>query len=528
MFDPPLAHPLSLAPRGGLRGVLASDVPASLVVFLVAMPLSMGIALASGAPILSGLIAAVVGGVVVGALAGAPLQVSGPAAGLAVIVFQLIQRFGFPAVCTMVVLAGAFQVLLGSLRVARLTLAISPAVIHGMLAGIGVLIALAQLHVVLGGAPESSAFQNLKELPGQIRDHHGPATLLGGLTILLLIVWPQLLRAGVRRWPALKSLQRLPPALVAVLIATVVSVLTHADVARVKLPTSLLGGLQWPAWPKASLEDIISAVLSLGLVASAESLLCAVATDKLHGGPRAQLDRELCAQGAGNVVSGLLGGLPITGVIVRSTANLEAGGKTRLSAMLHGVWVLASVTLLSGLITRIPLCVLAGLLVYVGTKLINLGHIRDLMKHNEALIYFVTLFGVVSTNLLTGIGLGIGVAVVQLLYRLTRTDISLEDNGTQATLRLRGSLTFVAVPRLSAVLAAVRPGCHLAVDLDVDFIDHATFEALHSFRSAHQKTGGTVDLDLRSGAQARSPVTPVPVVVPVMVPQRDPPAAQAV
>jgi carbonic anhydrase len=457
------------------------------VVFLVAVPLSMGIALASGAPVLSGLIAAAVGGIVVGLFGGAPLQVSGPAAGLTVLVFDFIQRFGFAAVCGITIAAGALQVLFGSLGIARLALAISPAVIHGMLAGIGVLITLSQLHVVIGGTPQSSAWRNLAELPQQLADLHGVATALGLLTIGLLLLWPRL------PW---RRVRVVPGALVAVVVATAASVVLGHDVPRVTLPEGgLLGGLKLPSFPLDMPLSAVGAVLAIALVASAESLLCAVATDKLHGGPRANLDRELVGQGLANFTSGLLGGLPVTGVIVRSTANIDAGARTRLSAILHGVWVILFVTLLGGLIQRIPLSVLAGLLVVVGIRLVNLAHIRELLKHREGPVYFATLAGVVGINLLAGIGIGLGLAVLLLLVRLTRLQVRTEQRGKHWHVTVEGALTFMGVPRLSAALAAVPPGTHVDVDLAVDIMDHAAFEALHSWRTAHERSGGRVDID---------------------------------
>lgn len=462
------------------------DLFASLVVFLVALPLSMGIALASGAPILSGLVSAAIGGIVVGLLAGAPLQVSGPAAGLAVVMFGLNKDYSLAQVGAIVACAGVLQLVFGALRVARLTLAISPAVIHGMLAGIGVLIALGQLHVVLGGTPESSAWKNLIELPQQIVEHHTPATLLGLLTIALLLLWPLV---------PVKALRRVPGALVAVTVATLAAVWSGADVARVTLPQDLRGAFHLPTLP-ANLAAALAAALTLAIIASAESLLCAVATDKLHTGPRANLDRELMAQGAGNLVAGLVGGLPITGVIVRSTANIESGGQTRWSAVLHGVWVVVFVTLLGSLLTRIPLSVLAGLLVVVGVKLVNVAHIRALLRHRQGLVYAITLFGVVGVNLLWGIGMGVAAATVELLLRLTRVHLTLERHGDgRYLLRIRGALTFIGVPRLSAKLAEIPTGAQVIIDVQTEVTDHAGFEALHAFRESHQRTGGTVDID---------------------------------
>jgi carbonic anhydrase len=270
--------------RPGLFSHIRQDFLASLVVFLVAVPLSLGIALASGAPIMAGLVAAIVGGFVAGAVAGAPLQVTGPAAGLTAIVFGLVQQFeDWRLVCAAVVVAGIIQLGLGASRVARMCLAVSPAVVHGMLAGIGITIALAQLHIVLGGAPESKALANLLQLPGQLLTLHGPAALIGIATIVMLLAW---------QWVP-KSLAVVPGSLVAVVVATAASVLFGLDVERINLQGGFSNGFQFAAWPSADMWGaIIVGGLTVAAVASVESLLCAVATDKLHDGPRANLDRR--------------------------------------------------------------------------------------------------------------------------------------------------------------------------------------------------------------------------------------------
>ncbi|MFO0604004.1 MAG: SulP family inorganic anion transporter [Polyangiales bacterium] len=487
---PPAAPPADTAgplPHEAPRGGFGRDLLASFVVFLVALPLSMGIALASGAPILSGLVSAVIGGVVVGMLAGAPLQVSGPAAGLVVLVFGFIREFSFPVVCAITAAAGLIQVLFGVARVASAALAISPAVIHAMLAGIGVQITLGQLHVVLGDAPESSALRNLAALPGQVADLHGGATFLGLLSMAVVLVWNHL--------PS-KRLRAVPAPLVAVGLATLLSVAFSIDAPRVRLPASLTAAFQLPHLPEASkLGAALLAAATLALVASAESLLCAVATDKLHGGPRADLDRELAAQGVGNVLAGLVGGLPVTGVIVRSSANINAGARSRWSSVMHGLWVAVFVSLLGPLLTRIPLSVLAGLLVVIGVNLVNVKHIREVVKHGEGPVYFATLFGVVFINLLAGIGIGVALAAVMLLRKLTRVAVDVESRGERVHVVVRGALSFVGVPKLTEALAKVPAGASVDVDLDVEMIDHAAFEALHSWRLGHEKAGGKVDMD---------------------------------
>ncbi|MFF4600907.1 bifunctional SulP family inorganic anion transporter/carbonic anhydrase [Amycolatopsis sp. NPDC001319] len=465
--------------------VLRHDVPASLVVFLVAVPLSLGIALASGAPIVAGLIAAVVGGVVAGALGGSPLQVSGPAAGLTVIMAETIATFGWAVTCLITVLAGALQVLLGLSRIARAALAISPAIVHGMLAGIGVTIVLGQLHVVLGGKAQSSALENIAELPAQVVAHHDAAAVIGLLTIVILVVWPRL--------PA--AVRKVPGPLAAIAVATVISLVAGMTLPRVELPGDLLQIRFAPQLPGDGWTDVVLAAVTIALIASVESLLSAVAVDKLHTGPRANLDRELVGQGAANLVSGALGGLPVTGVIVRSSTNVAAGAKTRASAVLHGVWVLVFVVALAGLIENIPLAALAGLLVHVGVKLVNPGHLRQVLRHGDLALYLVTLAGVVVFDLLTGVLAGIVLAVALMLRRTVWSGVHAERDGDEWRVVVEGVLTFLSVPRLSKVLGAVPPGTVVTLELVADYLDHAAFESLSSWQQAHERAGGTVVVD---------------------------------
>lgn len=479
---------------GGYFSTLAADLPSSLVVFLVALPLSLGIALASGAPLMAGLIAAITGGVVVGLLGGAPLQVSGPAAGLTVMVYEYIQRFGWGTTCAIAVGAGLLQLLLGSMGVAPVALGISPAVIHALLAAIGILIALSQAHVVLGAKPHGEGLKNLMSLPESIGHMNGAALMLGLLTIAILVMWPKL--------PA--RLRAIPAALVAVVLATVVSAMLGLDVKKVELGGSLLASIKPPTMPQGDLVGFITAVVALCFVASAESLLSAVATDKLHTGPRANLHKELMAQGAANTISGLLGGLPVTGVIVRSTANINAGAKSRLSAVFHGVWVLLFVSMLPSVLNLVPLPALAGLLVFTGLRLVNLQHIRELSHRGEIWIYAVTLIGVVATNLLEGLGIGLAAALLRLLWKLTHVEIHVEQVEDRYEVAIDGTLTFAGVPKLITRLGKIPAGSEVRVDLNVRYLDHAGFEALHSWQHTHEKLGGHVHLDHLEDIWARS------------------------
>ncbi|WP_158888353.1 SulP family inorganic anion transporter [Amycolatopsis anabasis] len=469
----------------GLLENLRYDVPASLVVFLVAVPLSLGIALASGAPIVAGLIAAVVGGVVAGALGGSPLQVSGPAAGLTVIMAETINQFGWAVTCAITAAAGVLQILLGLSRIARAALAISPAIVHGMLAGIGVTIVLAQLHVVLGGAAQSSPIENIKQLPQQIVEHHDQAVLIGLLTIVILVFWGKL--------PG--PVRKIPGPLAAIVAVTVLATATGMSMDRVQVPANLLELKFAPVFPSGGWWDFGVAVVTVALVASVESLLSAVAVDKLHNGPRANLNRELVGQGAANLASGVIGGLPVTGVIVRSSTNVASGARTRVSAILHGVWIFLFVVVLAGLLQNIPLAALAGLLVHVGARLVNIGHIKEVLRHGDLPVYLITLVGVVGLDLLTGVLIGIAAAALLMLRRLLWSGIHAERDGDQWRVVVEGALASVSIPRLSKVLAGIPRGATVTLELVVDYLDHAAFDALSAWQHAHERAGGTVIVD---------------------------------
>ena len=385
-------------------GFLLKDTLASFVVFLVALPLSVGIALASGASPMSGVWGAIVGGIVVGALGGAPLQVSGPAAGLTVLVFGAIEKYGIENLFVITVIAGLLQMALSRTRCAEWITKIPHSVVDGMLSGIGVLIATSQLLVVLGASPKGSFLTNLRLIWQQL-DHVNFVTLfIGAGVFILLLLW--------KRLPRTFS-QVVPGPLVALLFFTGLLIAVEKiggvslQVPQLHMAGSLFEAAGFPQWQGFLNPQLFFAAVIFALVASTESLLCAVATDQLHAGPRANLRKELFAQGAGNTVSGLLGGLPITGVIVRSYANTAAGAKTRLSAMLHGVWLLVFVGAFGSLLRFIPLAAMAGLLVFVGYQLISFRQFKLLFKNSQAWAFLLTCFGCVFLDLLSGVLLGL-------------------------------------------------------------------------------------------------------------------------
>jgi len=630
---------------GSLLSAYRQDLLASVVVFLVALPLCVGIAIASGVPVAAGLITGIVGGLVVGWISGAPLQVSGPAAGLTVIVFDLVQRYGLEVLGLAVLLAGVLQLIAGVLRYGRWFRAVSPAVIQGMLAGIGVLILSSQFHVMVDDAPKSNGMENLMSIPEAIqkglpmptlgtaeertarrdllqefgalheqqvqlrelvaewvpvtpqntddnqtapapqsslpddspleglatkqqklserlsslirqldtqgvsetvRDpaglkeatgqslaqmrialsdlrqghldrvrtsqadtqyrlkqvlsqlkNHDWAAKVGLLTILSMLLWKTLVP---------RRLSLVPAPLIAIVIATLAAVVLKLPVLYVEVPDNLWSEVHFPS--RAALESvpftvILQAGIMLAVVASAATLLCATAVDQLQADTRTNYDKELAAQGIGNIICGLLGALPMTGVIVRSSANVEAGGKTRLSTILHGVWLLVFVSLLAFILRMIPTAALAAMLVYIGYKLIDFKAIRELKKYGwgEVVIYFATLGAIVCTDLLTGVLIGIGLSAVKLLHAFSHLDIQLDvdPESQSAVLKLEGAATFIRLPLLASALERVPHDVELHVDFEhLNHIDHACLDLLMNWAKQHEGTGGTLVIDWES------------------------------
>jgi len=638
---------LAAASPRGLFSAPKNDFLASVVVFLVALPLCMGIAIASGVPVAAGLITGIVGGLVVGWIAGAPLQVSGPAAGLTVIIFDLVQKHGLEVLGIAVLVGGALQLLAGLLRYGRWFRAVSPAVIHGMLAGIGVLILSSQFHVMVDDAPKGSGIQNLVSIPKAIQkglpmpelgtveertsrrdllqqfgalheeqvqlremaaeqipstpnapehDHaahhskpsfpfpeksqlvplalwqkelsnrfvvlseqlesqgvsqtvrdpaklkevttqlleqnrtalgdleqgrmenvrasqaeveqglgavlgelknHDWAAKVGLLTILVLIGWKTFVPA---------QLKLVPAPLIAVVVATAVAAILKLPVLYVEVPDNLWSEIHLPSLTvlqSIPLGVVIQAGLVLAVVASAETLLCATAVDQMQSETRTNYDRELAAQGVGNMICGMLGALPMTGVIVRSSANVEAGGKTRLSTILHGLWLLVFVSLLAFVLRMIPTAALAAMLVYIGYKLINIQAIRDLKKYGwgEVAIYAATVATIVCTDLLTGVITGICLSAAKLLYTFSHlvVDLEVDEASRKAVLRLDGTATFVRLPVLAEELEQVPGDVELHVDFEhLSYIDHACLDLLMNWAKQHEGTGGTLVIDWES------------------------------
>ena len=300
-------------------------------------------------------------------------------------------------------------------------------------------------------------------------------------------------------WPRLpRQLRVVPGPLVAVAVATALAValqqLVAASVARVDLPGGLLAAISAPVLPRGNWGAVIGGVLTVALVASVESLLSAMAVDRMHHGPRTDADRELIGQGAANTLSGLLGGLPITGVIVRSSTNVRAGARTRASAVLHAVWIAVFALALVWVVEMIPLAALAGLLVVIGVQLVKVADMRVARQHGELALYLVTALGVMALNLLEGVGIGLALASVLLLRRAVRARVQHQapEYGDEHRVTVSGAATFLAVPMLSQVLAGVPAGAPTRVDLSAHYLDHAVRDHLDAWVTRQRATGASV------------------------------------
>jgi MFS superfamily sulfate permease-like transporter len=490
-----------VAERRGPFAHFAQDFTASIVVFLVAMPLCMGIAIASGVPPEMGLVTGIVGGLVVGLFAGSPLQVSGPAAGLAVIVFEFVRDHGLSALGPVLVLVGLLQFVAGVLKLGGLFRSISPAVVHGMLAGIGALIVVGQFHTLFDAAPLSSGLENLAAMPGRVlgltlTDLRSTeiALMLGVLTIMVMLGWEK-----VRP----QSLKLVPGALLGVVAATLVAVVLGLEVSRVTVPASIGAAFTLPAggfFGPLTEPTVLLAAVAIAFIASAETLLSAAAVDKMHDGPRTDYNKELRAQGVGNLLCGGLGGLPMTGVIVRSSANVQAGAKTRLSTVLHGVWILGFVALLPWLLREIPMAALGGVLVVTGWRLVSIAHARHLLHtygRLPAMIWLVTFVLVVATDLLTGVLVGLALSLIELLpYRRSlKLGVAERQEADVTHLKLEGTATFLSLTRLNAVLEGVPNGRSVKLDLAaLKGMDHTTAQTLSDWLALRRKSGGSVEV----------------------------------
>ncbi len=472
--------------KEGFFANLKHDLPASLVVFLVAMPLCLGIALASDAPPFAGIIAGIVGGTVVALISGSSLGVSGPAAGLAVIVASAIGELGFHTFLLAVIFAGVLQILFGIIKAGVIGYYFPSAVIKGMLAGIGILIALKQIPHALGDDADPEGDFEFMQVDGQntftelmqaFESFHYGAIIISVCSLLILILWDR---------PFMKKLsftKIIPGPLVVVAAGVGFGFLFKGSEELglrtdmlVNIPvsdsmSSFLGQFQFPDWSQLGNTRIYVIGFIMALVASLETLLCVEATDKMD--PAKQItptNRELFAQGTGNILVGLIGGIPVTQVIVRSSANIQSGGKTKASAFFHGILLLVTAFAIPDILNMIPKASLAGILLVVGYKLAKPSQFKRKFKKGWAqfIPFMVTIIGIVFTDLLIGISLGVAVAVIQLLWNNYKTPYHFDptkiEAGKPIVIQLSEDVSFLNKAGIMHTLELIPEGAELVID----------------------------------------------------------------
>jgi carbonic anhydrase len=509
-----------------LRNSWRRDVPAAIVLVLIALPLCLGISLAAGAPLTAGLIAGVVGGLLVGGLSASPVMVSGPAAGLtAVVIAGIVSAGSFRAFLVSVVLAGLLQLLLSRLRAGVIGYFFPSSVIRGMLAGIGVTLILKQLPHAIGydvdfegdesfwQANNETTFSALGNMLGAM---HPGAIIVTLLSLAVLLAWD--------RWRP-DRLRVLPAALLAVIAGIAANavfpslngtfVLAPSHLVQLPVaqsPLDWLAFLVWPDWTAIASPATWRIAATIAVVASLETLLSLDATDKMDPFKReSDTDRELRAQGVGNVVSGLLGGLPIAGVIVRSAANIDAGAQTRRSTMIHGGLLLAVVLALPVLLNLIPLASLAAILLYTGYKLASPALFRMAWAQGAAQFtpFAVTLVAIVVTDLLLGIGIGLSVGFFFILREHLRQPALRQVSGHGAVLTryvLPDQATFLSKANIERTLEAVPPGARIEIDgRNTTRFDPDVLEQLHEFA----ETARLRNIDYRMVGIPAAETTPI-------------------
>ncbi len=472
---------------------LKKDFLASVIVFLVAMPLAIGISIACGLPIYCGIISGIIGGIVVGALSGNSLQVSGPAAGLILIVVDIIHTLGIEKLFLIIFVVGLMQILFGFLSLGKWFRAISPAIIQGMLAGIGISIFLSQFHIMLDSKPQNTFIANILDL-GRVIYHsvlpmngsaHHLAAMVGLLTICIIVVWDLL---------PFKKLKAVPSALVAVIIASLFANFMHFDINYIQVGQNF--------WSEAifikpslfahilDLKVLISALV-ITFIASAETLLTSTAIDKMSSKSKTDYDKEIIAQGVGNALSGVVGGLPITGVIVRSAANINADAQTRMSTILHGLWIVLFVSFFPAILNYIPISSLAAILVYTGYKLVDIQAAKHILKlsKGEFAIYIITLVAILFTNLFEGILAGFFCALIKSAYKVLKVDIDTEyDEQTNTiTAKIHGNITFIQLPTLIEALERLPKDKNITLCAErLHYIDHACIDFIKEWEKGRR------------------------------------------
>jgi MFS superfamily sulfate permease-like transporter len=486
---------------------LKKDIPASIVVFFVALPLCLGIALASGAPPFAGLIAGIIGGILVGSFSGSQLGVSGPAAGLAAIVAVAITDLGgFEIFLVAVVIGGLIQIVFGLLKLGIIGYYFPSSVIKGMLTGIGIIIFLKQIPHFFGLDKDPEGDWNFYQIDGEntfseilhIGEYISPgATLIGVIALAILLLWSNVLQGKSKLFEIIQG------PLVAVVIGIIYYLMTSDlgywniskdHLVNVPVPEgfdSFIGQFKFPDFSQIGNMDVIITGFTIAIVASLETLLCVEATDKLDPLKRVTpTNKELIAQGLGNVASGCIGGLPITQVIVRSSANIQSGGRTKMSAILHGFLLLASVILIPTLMNKIPLSVLAAILLIVGYKLAKPSVFKQMWSSGwRQFIPFIVTVLLLQFNFLLGVGVGLALGIIITLFQSYQNShflhaVESDDSGKHVVkMVLAEEVTFFNKATILRELDNLPRNTFVELDVrKTSYLDYDVVEILDDFR----------------------------------------------
>ena len=493
-------------------GNLKKDLPSSIVVFLVALPLCLGIALASSAPLFAGVLTGIIGGIVVASVSGSQLSVSGPAAGLTVIVFGAIASLGsYETFLLAIVIAGILQILLGLLKAGSIASYFPSSVIEGMLAAIGIILILKQIPHSVGydaayegdesfSSNDENTFSAIISALSKIS--YG-AVIISALSLLILVYWSKI-----------KKLSSIPAPLIVVVAGVCFNFIFKGTQFEIKadqlVQIPVVGSLNefaqlfiTPDFSQLLNQDVWVVAVTIAVVASLETLLSIEAVDKIDPYKRVSpTNRELVAQGMGNMTSGLLGGLPMTAVIVRSSANVNSGGKTKMSSVFHGTWLLVSLLLIPGLLNSIPLSCLAAILLVTGYKLAKADLFRKMWKKGKSqfIPFIVTILAVVFTDLLKGVAVGMMVGVFYILRNNVRNPYfyNIVKDGDKKVLRIKlaEEVSFLNKAAVQFTLNQLPNDADVIIDgTNSKYIDSDVLEVIHDFKHNAYSRGIIVQLE---------------------------------
>ncbi len=484
------------------KKTLSQDLTSSLLVFLIAMPLCLGVAIASGVDPIKGIFTGMIGGIVVGFFAGCPLQISGPSPGLAIMVLHVVEKYGVGSLVPLGIVVGGLQILTGKLKIAHYFQATPPALIKALLSGIGALIIIGQLYILFDIPKNLNSIDNLLGLPEimfnvltlNLSTTQIHSLIIASMVIVILFFW---------RKAQARIFHIIPGALVSILGAALLVYVTGWEMSMVSLPSNPFADVfnidYKDSFSKLDFGFYLYA-LGLAFIASTETLLCVSAVDKMAKST-SNYNKQITALGIGNLLTGLVGAIPIVGVVARSAANIEFGAKSKFSNIFHGCWI-GLFIFLPTVLSLIPIPALAGLLIFVGCRLLDFSSMYRYLKNSgkSALIFFVAFFLIISVDLLVGVVSGFAVALIILIFDVLAFDTVIEQRGENKVLKFKGKLSFLDLPVLSKQLQEqnLDDATNLEICLEeVEYIDPAISEHLKEFKEKAELQGKKIELDYR-------------------------------